>query len=117
MNSTATPNPALPRPSSVSVKSGRLKADDVRALEMVRKREAAELAFLVTLEPPRKGMAADAASAGFYKSANGKEYARVQVLTIEGLMTGTQRPEHPDYAPVNFKQAKRETSGPQTELL
>jgi len=105
------------RKAIVSVKSGKLKADDVRALMAVREREAAELAFLVTLEPPTAGMVKDAASAGFYPGATGKKYARLQLLTIEGLMTGTQRAEHPDAAPVNFKQAKKETSGQQGELL
>ena len=40
----------------------------------------------------------DAASAGFYTSATGKKYPRLQLLTVEGLMAGTQRAEHPDAA-------------------
>ncbi len=105
------------RKAIVSVKSGKLKADDVRALNHVREREAAEFGFLLTLEPPSAGMVTDAASAGFYTSATGKKYPRLQVLTIEGLMTGTQRAEHPDAAPANFKQAKKEAKGEQAELL
>lgn len=38
----------------VSVKSGKLKADDVRALAIVRGQQAAEMAMLVTLDEPRK---------------------------------------------------------------
>jgi site-specific DNA-methyltransferase (adenine-specific) len=56
----------------VSVKGGGLKADDVRALNHVREREKAEIALLVSLDEPTKGMIADAASAGIYTSLNGK---------------------------------------------
>ncbi len=101
----------------VSVKGGGLKADDVRALDHVREREAAEIALLVSLETPTKGMIADAASAGYYESATGKKYPRVQLLTIEGLLTGTHRAEHPDHQPdLNFKKAKAESHGEQKTL-
>ena len=102
----------------VSVKSGKLKADDVRAPNHVREREGAEFGFPISLDTPSAGMVKDAASAGFYTSATGKKYPRLQLLTIEGLMTGNQRAEHPDAVPVNFKQAKKEaTGGQQGELL
>ncbi len=94
----------------VSVKGGGIKADDVRALNHVREREAAEIALFLTLNPPSPGMKADAAAAGFYESSSGKKYPRVQLLTIEGLLSGTMRAEHPDYVPdLNFKKAKRES--------
>ena len=105
------------RKAIVSVKSGKLKADDVRALNHVREREAAEFGLLIALEEPTAGMVKDAASAGFYTGATGRKYPRLQLLTIEGLMTGTQRAEHPDAAPANFKQAKKEAKGEQAELL
>jgi hypothetical protein len=102
----------------VSVKGGGLKADDVRALNHVRERESAEMAFFISLETPTKGMIADAASAGFYESATGKKFPRVQLLTIEGLLSGKQRAEHPDHQPdLNFKKAKAESNAAQKELL
>lgn len=102
----------------VSVKGGGLKADDVRALNHVREREAAEIALFLSLETPTKGMIADAASAGFYESATGKKYPRVQLLTIEGLLSGKQGAEHPDQQPdLNFKKAKAETDADQKQLL
>jgi hypothetical protein len=56
-------------------------------------------------------MAKEAASAGFYESPNGKKHARLQLLTIEALLDGTQRAEHPGYEPdLNFKKAKSESS-------
>ena len=93
----------------VSVKGGGLKADDIRSLMAVRTRENADIALLISLEEPTTGMIADAASAGFYTSTNGKKYPCVQLLTIAGLLDNTQRAEHPDYRPdLNFKPAKRE---------
>ncbi len=102
----------------VSVKGGGLKADDVRSLNHVRDREKAEIALFISLIEPTPGMKADAAAAGFYTSANGKKYPRVQLLSIDGLLSGTQRAEHPDYLPnINFKKAKPESTEIQGELI
>ena len=102
----------------VSVKSGGLKADDVRALNHVREREGAEIALFISLEAPTRGMIGDAASAGFYESPNGKKFPRVQLLTIGDLLAGKARAEHPDYEPdLNFKKAKQESNAAQKSLL
>ena len=101
----------------VSVKGGGLKADDVRALNHVREREGAEIALFISLENPTQGMVKDAASAGFYTSANKQKFARVQLLTIEGLLSKEQRAEHPDYEPdLTFKKAAIEKTGKQGML-
>ena len=103
----------------VSVKGGEnLKADDVRSLMAVRERESADIAIFISLEEPTRGMVKDAASAGFYESPNGKKFPRVQLLTIEDLLSGKARAEHPDYEPdLNFKKARQEDQGKQKELL
>ena len=102
----------------VSVKGGGVKADDIRSLMAVRERESAEIALFVSLDAPTRGMIADAASAGFYQDGAGRKFPRVQLLTIEGLLSGKQRPEHPDHQPdLNFKKAKAEAHGKQKELL
>ena len=102
----------------VCVKGGGLKADDVQALNHVRERESAEIALFISLETPTKGMIADAASAGFYTSAVGNKFPRVQLLTIDGLLSGKQRAEHPDHLPdLNFKKAKAEANAEQKALL
>ncbi len=102
----------------VSVKGGGIKPDDVRALNHVREREKADIGLFISLEDPTAAMVKDAASAGFYQSPNGKKYPRVQLLTIEGLLNGTQRAEHPDYEPdLNFKKAKAEREGEQPQLI
>ena len=67
---------------------------------------------------PTKAMSSEAVAAGFYASASGKKYPRLQLLTIAALLAGTARPQHPDYEPdLNFKKAKAEASGEQGELL
>jgi hypothetical protein len=102
----------------VSVKSGHLKADDVRSLMAVRKREGAEFGLLICLYPPTKPMLADAASDGFYTGANGKDYPRIQLLDIASLLSGKQRAEHPDQVPdLNFKKAKKEAEKKGQEKL
>ncbi len=56
--------------------------------------------------------------AGFSESMAGKKFARVQLLTIEGLLDRTQRAQHPDSEPdLNFKKAKPESDAEQTNLL
>lgn len=72
----------------VSVKGGKLKADDIRSLVAVAQREApTSLGFgvLVTLNAPTAGMRADAASAGA-TTINGKSYPLVQILTVEDML-------------------------------
>ena len=101
-----------------SVKGGgNLKADDIRSLMAVREREGAEIALFIALEEPTRGMKSDAATAGFYEDGAGRKFARIQWLTIEDLLSGKARAEHPDHKPdLNFKKAKQEASGKQTEL-
>ncbi|MGH9688442.1 MAG: DNA methyltransferase [Candidatus Acidiferrales bacterium] len=73
-----------------SVKSGKLKADDIRSLMAVAKREeASSLGFgvLVTLNTPTAGMKADAASGGTTEM-NGNRYPLIQILTIEDILKG-----------------------------
>ena len=81
-------------------------------------REKAEIGLFLTLAEPTKAMSTEAVAAGFYESATGKKYPRLQILTIAALLGGTARAEHPDYEPdLNFKKAKAEAHGEQSELL
>jgi site-specific DNA-methyltransferase (adenine-specific) len=90
----------------------------VRALNHVREREKAEIALFVSLEQPTPAMVKDAASVGFYESPNGKKYARLQLLTVDRLLDGTRRAEHPDYEPdLNFRKAKAEADVQQQSLI
>ena len=103
----------------VSVKGG-----DSVGLTMVKdlittvSHNGAEIGLFITLTPPTKPMLAEAAKAGFYTSALGNKFPRLQILTIEDLLSGKARAEHPDYEPdLNFKKAKRESSSTQADFL
>ena len=103
----------------VSVKGGEnVGPAMVKDLIATIARDKAEIGLFLTLAEPTKVMGTEAVAAGFYESASGKKYPRLQILTIESLLAGTARPEHPDYEPdLNFKKAKAEASGEQGELL
>jgi DNA modification methylase len=70
-----------------SVKSGKLKADDIRALHHVVEREGADIGVLLTMNKPTAQMRADAASAGFFSCEWGR-YAKLQILTVGELLEG-----------------------------
>jgi len=102
----------------ISVKGGAIKPDDIRALNHVREREKAEIALFISLEQPTPAMVKDAASVGFYKSVAGKKFPRVQLLTVDNLLSGARSAEHPDYEPdLNFKKAKAESNAEQQRLI
>lgn len=72
-----------------SVKSGHLKATDVRDLRGVIEREKAAIGVLITLDEPTKPMLTEAASAGVYASPySRKGHPRLQILTVEELLAG-----------------------------
>src|ERR1035437_6319714 len=84
-------------------------------------REKAAFGFFVTLAAPTSKMKEEAVGLGFYKAeVYGPEYPKLQILTIEGLMSGTERPRFPDLSlgRSTFKRAQVEdVSGEQGRLL
>ena len=84
-------------------------------------RERAAMGFFVTLVEPTRPMREEATAAGFYNAdAWGTEYPKLQILTIEGLMDGRERPRFPDLTMgrSTFKRAAVEdVSGEQGKLL
>jgi DNA modification methylase len=80
--------PKTTRQIIFSVKAGGLHATYVRDLRGVLDREGAAIGVLISLDLPTKPMRAEAASAGFYKAPWGKDYARLQLLTITDLLAG-----------------------------
>lgn len=96
----------------VSVKGGdNVGVAMVKDLIATVEREKAAIGLFVTLAPPTKVMQTEATSAGFYTSVQmGKTYPKIQVLTIEGLLNGTQQAKHPDLSmgKQTFKQAPKE---------
>jgi site-specific DNA-methyltransferase (adenine-specific) len=102
----------------VSVKSGKLKADDVRSLMAVAKREeASSLGFgiMVVLNPPTAGMKADAASAGTVEM-HGNRYPLIQILAVEDIFKG-KKPHLPLVDPTVGYRKKANPADVQSSLL
>jgi site-specific DNA-methyltransferase (adenine-specific) len=91
----------------VQVKSGHVKAGDIRDLKGVLDREKAAIGAFVTLEEPTAPMKTEAVSAGFYESEHFKDRnSRIQILTIRDLLEGKQL-QYPRYRIETFRQAER----------
>jgi site-specific DNA-methyltransferase (adenine-specific) len=73
----------------ISVKGGSTGVSHIRDLVGVLDRENAQIGVLITLRDPTQPMRTEAASAGFYDSPWGK-HPRVQIITIEELLVGSQ---------------------------
>jgi len=93
-----------------SVKSGHVQPHDVRDLIGVVDREKAAIGALLTLEPPTPDMKSEVASAGFYKPDHqmtvDEKYPRIQILTIDDLLTGTKL-NYQSYKTTTFKSAPK----------
>jgi site-specific DNA-methyltransferase (adenine-specific) len=90
----------------VQVKSGNVKSGDIRDLRGTVEREGAAIGVFVTLNEPSKDMRQEAISAGFYHSDGwGKDFPRIQILTIAELLQGKQVTMPAPHAP--YKTAAR----------
>ncbi len=102
----------------VSVKSGKLKADDIRALKAVADREKSNsLGFgvLVTLQEPTAGMIADAAAAGTTEF-HGVRFPFIQILRVSEILDG-KRPHLPLIDPSITYGKRARASNLQSDLL
>jgi len=92
----------------VSVKSGTVNSGMVRDLKGVLDREKAEIGLFVTLEEPSGPMRQEAATAGSYQSPlSGRDYPRVQLITIRELLEEHRHPELPVLVLPAYQQAER----------
>lgn len=101
----------------VSVKGGEhVTVAQVRDLAHVVERERAALGLFVTLAEPTKPMRTEATVAGYYASPNftGQAFPKVQILTIGGLLDGTERARYPDLSggAATFKKAQPHIDAP-----
>jgi len=79
----------------VSVKGGAIGPDMVRDLKGVLEREKEHIGVFLTLRPPTAEMRTEAAAAGFYHNEFWKKsYPRIQILTVEEILSG-KRPDLP----------------------
>ena len=102
-------NSGKPKRIVVQVKSGGVQRRQVATLKSDMEREKADLALFVTLKPPTGPMEQEAIEAGFYapEAFPDHRFPRVQILTIEDLLSGAQ-PQYPRYAPqATFRRAPR----------
>ena len=84
----------------VQVKSGRVGRDMIATLKGDMTRENADMGVFITLEAPTRPMIQEALSTGIYTPEHypNHRYPRLQILTIEDLLTGAQA-EYPRFAP------------------
>lgn len=101
-----------------SVKGGQsIGVSEIRDLIGVLQREKADIGVYISFAEPTKPMQREAAEAGFYVSADGSRYPRIQLLTIKGLIEGTQHLQRPLHVrDVTFKKAPRSRPQPATNL-
>ena len=103
----------------VSVKGGgNVGVSQIRDLKGTVEREKAAIGIFVTLSPPTEPMIKEAVTAGFYDSPKG-EVPKIQILTVEGLISGSERPQYYDISSGahNFKKAKKEGKKAKQEVL
>lgn len=92
----------------MNVSTGRapMNVAHVRDLRGVVDREKAEMGVLLCMVEPTAPMRKEAASTGFYTSPWGR-HSRLQILTIEDLLTGKAISRPPTQASVTFKRAPK----------
>ncbi len=94
----ATLHPGLRvlRPFGTNSRGENVNVAMVRDLAHVIDREKAAMGFFVTLADPTGPMTKEAIAFVYYDQDRfGPEYPKVQILTIEGLMDGRERPRFP----------------------
>lgn len=90
----------------LSVKAGHITVSQLRDLRGVLDREKADMGVLISLEEPTGSMRKEAANAGFYTSPWGK-HARLQLVTVEDLLTGKTIDRPPIQTSLTFKRAPK----------
>jgi len=98
----------------VQVKSGHVGAPVIRDLKGTMEREGAQVGVLITLEPPTAAMRTEALDAGFYQPEGtlAEPVPRVQILTVQGLLDGSEGLDLPPARHETFEKAPRRTKAP-----
>jgi hypothetical protein len=109
----------MPKKIIVSVKGGEgVSVPMIRDLGHVVDREGAAIGLFVTLATPTAPMLTESVKAGYYVSPIGASFPKIQIVTIEGLLKGTEQPRYPDLARggLTFKKSTREVTETQLGL-
>ena len=114
-------NSGRPKRIIVQVKSGHVNRGMIATLKGDMDREKAELGVFITLQPPTEPMRQEALSAGAYTPEHfpDQQHPRVQILTIDELLAGSNVAYPRGGAPATFRQAprRRRSQGQQTNLV
>lgn len=95
-----------PKRALIQVKSGKVNSGLIRDLRGTIEREQAQLGVFLTLEEPTRDMLIEAAAAGVYRPPSwGRDYPKLQILTIAELLRGAEIKMPPAHG--TFKQAQR----------
>lgn len=102
----------------VQVKGGGVQRSDVATLLGDVNNQKFAGGILLTLDKPTKPMREEAAEAGRYESKlwHQKDYPKIQLLTVEGLLSGAERVDAPPQQNP-FAKARRETVSPKQHGL
>jgi site-specific DNA-methyltransferase (adenine-specific) len=109
-----------PKKIIVSVKGGNnVNVAMIRDLAHVVDRERASIGIFITMVDPTRPMKEEAIKAGYYESPIGANFPKVQILTIKGLLEGTERAKYPDLTQggLTFKRAGIDTKTTQEKLF
>ena len=90
----------------VSVKSGHVNSAQVRDLKGTIHREKAGMGIFVTLEEPTREMQLEATTGGIHR-VWGRDYPRIQIITIRELLEEGRKPSLPPLVLPTFQQAQR----------
>ena len=101
----------------ISVKAGHVTANQVRDLRGVVDREKSSIGVLISMEKPTKPMQTEAATAGFFESETwGREYPKIQLLTVADLLSGKKIDMPPiKQVGATFKKAPKANSRSKSE--
>ena len=103
-----------PKTVIVQVKSGKVQRKDMGELRGTVDREGAAIGVFVTLEEPTANMRTEAVQGGYYSSPGwGKDYPRLQILTIRELLEGATVQMPPPYGTFQAAPKVRRDSGKQ----
>jgi DNA modification methylase len=92
----------------VSVKGGEnISVSMIRDLAHVVDREKAKMGLFITLAEPTDPMRKEALKEGYFETSTGGKYLKLQISTIEELLTG-KRPDLPSPDPGQFAKAEVE---------
>jgi site-specific DNA-methyltransferase (adenine-specific) len=95
-----------------SVKSENIPVAHVRDLLGVVERERAAIGALIALEKPTRNMKTEAAAAGFYLSPWQTSHPKIQLFTIEELLSGKKIDMPPSRDMRTFKKAPKQKNKP-----